>query len=139
MKIGQAARSSGLSAKTIRYYEETGLLPAARRTEAGYRVYDERDVHMLRFIHRAHRLGFSIGSIRQLLALWQDRNRRSAEVKELTLAHVAALDMKLLGLQSLKRTLEHLIACCEGDDRPDCPILEDLARQSGNDIASSIN
>jgi Cu(I)-responsive transcriptional regulator len=143
MNIGQAATASGVSAKTIRYYEVTGLIPAASRTEAGYRVYDEQDVHTLRFIQRARRLGFSVESIRQLLALWQDRNRESAEVKNLALAHMAVLDQKLTGLQSMKRTLERLIAHCQGDERPDCPIVDDLAGQRPgaprNDTASSIN
>jgi MerR family copper efflux transcriptional regulator len=121
----------------------TGLIPAASRTVVGYRVYDEQDVHTLRLIQPARRLGFPVESIRQLLALWQDRSRASAEAKELALAHTAMLDQKLVGLQSMKQTLAHLIEHCQGDDRPDCPILDDLAGQRPDaqriDIGSSIN
>ncbi|KUM25605.1 hypothetical protein AU467_25905 [Mesorhizobium loti] len=129
MNIGQAAQASGISAKTIRYYEDTGLIPAADRTGAGYRVYDENDVHTLRFIQRARRLGFSVQTVRRLLALWQDRNRTSADVKTLAVAQMVEVNQKLASLQAMRRTLEHLIAHCEGDDRPDCPILDDLAAQ----------
>jgi MerR family copper efflux transcriptional regulator len=143
MNIGQAAQASGMAAKTIRYYEDIGLLPAASRSRAGYRVYNEKEVHTLRFIHRARQLGFSMQGIRRLLALWQDRNRTSADVKALALAHVTALDRKLADLRAMKRTLEHLIAHCEGDDRPDCPILGDLAGQrtefSAGIIGQSLN
>lgn len=127
MNIGQAAQVSGISAKTIRYYENTGLIPAASRTRSGYRVYNAKEVHVLRFIHRARRLGFSVHDIRQLLTLWQDKNRASADVKALALAHVTVLDRKLAELQAMERALQHLIAHCEGDERPDCPILDDLA------------
>jgi MerR family copper efflux transcriptional regulator len=130
MNIGQAAQASGLSAKMIRYYEDTGLIPAAGRTMAGYREYNEKEVHTLRFIQRARRLGVPVQSIRQFLALWQDRNRTSAEVKALALAHVTVLDRKLADLQAMRRTLQHLISHCRGDERPDCPILDDLAGQS---------
>lgn len=130
MNIGQAAQASGLSAKTIRYYEDTGLIPAASRTMAGYRDYNGKEVHILRFIQRARRLGVPVQSIRQLLALWQDRNRASADVKALALAHVTVVDRKLADLQAMRRTLQHLIAHCKGDDRPECPILDDLAGQS---------
>ncbi|MGH6808861.1 MAG: Cu(I)-responsive transcriptional regulator [Ensifer adhaerens] len=130
MNIGQAAQASGLSAKTIRYYEINGLLPAASRSRAGYRVYDEKEVHTLRFIHRARQLGFSMQDIRQLLTLWQDRDRASADVKALALAHASVLDRKLADVQAMLRTLRHLIAYCEGDNRPECPILDDLAGES---------
>jgi MerR family copper efflux transcriptional regulator len=138
MNIGQAAAASGISAKTIRYYEDTGLVPVADRTGAGYRVYNENDVHTLRFIQRARRLGFSMGSIRQLLTLWQDRNRASAEVKVLALAQMAELNQKLVGLRAMKRTLEHLAAHCQGDDRPDCPILDDLAGEKAVPPSSGV-
>jgi Cu(I)-responsive transcriptional regulator len=127
MNIGQAAQASGVRAKTIRYYEETGLIPAAGRTEAGYRVYDDKDVNTLRFIHRARQLGFSVQDIRRLLALWQDKSRASVEVKALARSHITALDEKLAKLRSMKRTLEHVVTHCEGDERPDCPILDELA------------
>lgn len=143
MNIGQAAQASGMAAKTIRYYEDIGLLPAASRSRAGCRVYNEKEVHTLRFIHRARQLGFSMEGIRRLLALWQDRNRTSADVKALALAHVTALDRKLKDLRAMKRTLEHLIAHCEGDDRPDCPILADLAGKrtgfSAGNFGQSLN
>lgn len=143
MNIGQAAQASGLSAKTIRYYEINGLLPPAGRSRAGYRVYDEKEVHTLRFIHRARQLGFSMQDIRQLLTLWQERDRASADVKTLALAHASVLDRKLADIQAMLRTLRHLIAYCEGDNRPDCPILDDLAGESTErpigDIRPSLN
>ena len=137
MNIGQAAAASGMPAKTIRYYEDIGLIPAASRTGAGYRAYDTKARPLLRFIHGARQLGFSMQDIRRLLALWQDRSRASADVKALTLAHLSVLERKLADLQTMRRMLEHLIAHCEGDDRPDCPILDDLAekarhRRAGN-------
>lgn len=127
LNIGQAAQGSGLSAKTIRYYQNTRLMPAAGRTRAGYRDYDKNEVYTLRLIHRARRLGFSMDDIRRLLTLWQDRNRTSADIKTLALSHPTALDRKLAELQAMQRTLEHLVAHCDGDERPDCPILDDLA------------
>ena len=126
MNIGQAADGAGVSAKRIRYYEQIGLIVAAKRTDAGYRVYDERDLHTLRFIHRARQLGFSLPQIATLLALWQDRRRSSANVKKVALAHVAELSMKITELQSMVDTLEDLAARCDGDPRPDCPILAEL-------------
>ncbi len=126
MNIGQVADSAGISAKRIRYYEQIGLIVAAKRTDAGYRVYDERDLHTLRFIHRARQLGFSLPQIATLLALWQDRRRSSANVKKVALAHVAELSMKITELQSMVDTLEDLAARCDGDSRPDCPILAEL-------------
>lgn len=143
MNIGQAAQASGLSAKIIRYYEGTGLVPAAGRTRAGYRDYNEKEVHTLRFIQHARRLGFSVRGIRRLLALWQDRNRTSADVKAPTLTNLSVLDRKLADLQAMRRTLQHLIAHCEGDERPDCPILDDLAGEgfvsSNEDTGLKIN
>ncbi|HVJ32053.1 MAG TPA: Cu(I)-responsive transcriptional regulator [Terriglobia bacterium] len=125
--IGEAARSSGVSAKMIRHYESIGLLPKAQRTEAGYRLYDETEIHALRFIHRARSLGFPLETIRQLLALWRDRRRSSATVKKLALTHVGDLEAKIAEMQSMVKTLKHLAHHCHGDERPDCPILEDLA------------
>ena len=127
MKIGQAAAASGISERMIRHYEKIGLVPPAARRDSGYRDYDERDVHTLRFIGRARDLGFSIEEIRRLLALWQDRSRASADVKELALARAAELKRKERELHEMRRSLEHLAASCHGDDRPDCPIIGDLA------------
>lgn len=127
MNIGQAAKASGVSAKMIRYYEQTGLIPKAIRSDAGYRNYSPSDVHTLRFVRRARDLGFSVEQIAELLALWRDRGRASADVKAVALSHVAGLKAKIAELQAMTRTLEHLAAHCQGDDRPDCPIIEDLA------------
>ena len=127
MNIGEAATASGVSAKMIRYYETNGLVPPAERTESGYRVYTEIDVHTLRFIRRARDLGFSVEKMVELLALWRDRRRASKNVKRVALEHVAALEAKVAELQAMSRTLRHLAANCHGDDRPDCPILDDLA------------
>ena len=127
MNIGDAAAASGVSAKMIRHYESIGLLTAARSGN-GYRVYAERDVALLRFIRHARDLGFPLEDIRRLLALWQDRGRASAEVKRLALAHVDALESKADSLRSMAASLRHLAAHCLGDARPDCPILDDLAR-----------
>ncbi|MFU0505313.1 Cu(I)-responsive transcriptional regulator [Pseudaminobacter sp. NGMCC 1.201702] len=129
MNIGEAAAASGVTAKTIRYYEGTGFIPSAARTAAGYRIYSEADVHTLRFIRRARDLGFSTEEIRRLLALWQDRSRASAEVKQLALEHIEAFRLKIAHLQDLRRALLDLAANCNGDHRPDCPILNDLAGQ----------
>ncbi|HQZ44833.1 MAG TPA: Cu(I)-responsive transcriptional regulator [Usitatibacteraceae bacterium] len=125
--IGEAAEASGVSAKMIRHYEETGLVPKAGRTIAGYRIYREADVHVLRFIRRSRDLGFSMKEIAALLGLWQDRRRASADVKRLASRHIAELDARIAELQGMRVTLEHLVHCCHGDDRPDCPILNDLA------------
>lgn len=131
MNIGQAAKASGVSAKMIRYYEATGLISKAGRSESGYRRYDEADVHTLGFIRRARDLGFSVEQISELLALWRDRGRASAQVKAMALAHVSGLNRKIADLQAMARTLATLAKHCEGDQRPDCPILDDLA--SGDD------
>lgn len=128
MKIGEASAESGVSAKMIRYYESIGLIRAAERSAKGYRAYTEVDVHTLRFIRRCRELGFDMTEITELLALWQNRGRRSSEVKRLAGAHVKELNRKIEGLQSMARTLEELMHCCRGDDRPECPILEDLSK-----------
>ena len=128
MNIGQAAQASGVSAKMIRHYESVALLPPAARSDSGYRVYTERDVHALRFIRRSRDLGFSIDEIRGLLSLWHNRARSSRQVKALAQAHVDELDRKVRELLEMKATLETLVHCCHGDERPDCPILEELAR-----------
>jgi MerR family copper efflux transcriptional regulator len=127
MNIGEAAAASGVSAKMVRYYESVGLLPKVRRTANGYRVYGPEDVHTLAFIRRARDLGFPMAQIEKLLALWQDRDRASAEVKAIAAAHVEELGRKIAELEAMRRTLEHLVAHCHGNHRPDCPILEDLA------------
>ncbi|WP_395021367.1 Cu(I)-responsive transcriptional regulator [Dongia sp.] len=127
MNIGEAAKASGVSAKMIRYYEQTGLIPKAVRSEAGYRSYSAPDVHALRFIRRARDLGFPVEQITQLLALWRDRSRASADVKSVALQHIAELKGRIADLQAMSQTLEHLVAHCQGNDRPDCPIIEDLA------------
>jgi Cu(I)-responsive transcriptional regulator len=126
MNIGTAARKSGLPAKTIRYYEDIGLI-APDRAGNGYRDYSSRDVHMLGFVQHARGLGFSVAECRQLLALYRDTGRASADVKALTVAKIAEIDRKLKDLTALRNTLSHLAAHCHGDDRPDCPILEGIA------------
>lgn len=125
--IGEAARATGVSAKMIRYYEETGLLGPAERTASGYRLYGEADLHALRFVRRARDLGFSMREIAELLGLWQDRSRASAAVKSVALGHVRDLRRRIAELEAMARTLEHLAERCCGDERPDCPILDDLA------------
>ena len=131
MNIGEAAKASGVSAKMIRHYEQVGLVPGVFRTDAGYRQYGDRDLGTLRFIRRSRDLGFSIEQIRALLGLWQDRRRPSREVKALAEEHIRELDEKLRELQAMKATLAHLVHCCHGDDRPDCPIIETLAEGNG--------
>jgi len=134
MNIGQAAKASGVSAKMIRYYESTGLIPKAVRSEAGYRHYSEADVHTLRFIRRARDLGFSIEQIRLLLRLWSDRQRSSAEVKAVALEHVAELKQRARQLNEMADALKHLASACEGDSRPECPIIKGLEGQIPLDI-----
>ncbi|MGE5145458.1 MAG: Cu(I)-responsive transcriptional regulator [Candidatus Eiseniibacteriota bacterium] len=127
MNIGEIAARSGMPPKTIRYYESVGLIDAAERTDSGYRVYDERDLRILRFIHRARDLGFSVKAVGELLALWRDPHRTSAEVKELARAHVGDIDRKIAELQAMRHAVLDLMERCHGDDRPDCPIIDDLA------------
>jgi MerR family transcriptional regulator, copper efflux regulator len=131
MNIGDAARASGASAKMIRHYETLGLLKRTRRSLGGYRLYDDTDVHTLRFIRRARDLGFSMADITRLLGLWQDRRRASAAVRRIAQAHISDLDRRIAEMQDLRRTLEHLVHHCHGDQRPECPILEDLADGGG--------
>jgi len=126
LNIGEAAGASGVSAKMIRHYEGVGLLPQAQRTEAGYRQYGDADVRTLRFIRHSRDLGFSLQEIATLVSLWQDRSRPSREVKALARKHMEELDAKAQELLAMKSALEHLVQCCRGDDRPDCPIIESL-------------
>ena len=126
MKIGDASTASGISERMIRHYEKIGLIPPAARTDSGYRDYDQRDVHTLRFIGRARDLGFSIDEIGQLVALWHDRSRSSADVKALALARAAELKRKAEQLEEMRVALETLAARCHGDGRPECPILGGL-------------
>ena len=127
MNIGQASKASGVSQRMIRHYEGIGLIPKAARRQSGYRDYDERDVHTLRFIGRARDLGFPIEEIGKLLALWHDRSRSSAEVKALALSRAEELKRKERDLRAMRRSLEELAKGCEGDNRPDCPIIDQLA------------
>ena len=126
MKIGEASAASAVSQRMIRHYEKIGLITAALRRASGYRDYDDRDLHTLRFIGRARDLGFPIEDIRTLLTLWSDRSRSSSDVKELALSRAAELRARLKVLEDMCRTLEHLVENCHGDERPDCPILEEL-------------
>jgi len=126
MNISEAARRSGVSAKMVRHYEALGLLPKVARTDAGYRQYREAEIHTLRFIRRARDLGFSMAEIAELLKLWQDRSRASANVKRLAQAHMAELDRRLAEIQQMRQTLQQLVDGCHGDQRPDCPILQEL-------------
>ncbi|MFL2771277.1 MAG: Cu(I)-responsive transcriptional regulator [Rhodospirillaceae bacterium] len=127
MNIGKAASLSGLSAKTIRYYEETGLIMPAARSENGYREYTEGDIHKMRFVRHARGLGFSVEVCSQLLSLYEDKGRKSAAVKALAQDHLNEVDNKIKELQELRSTISHLMKNCQGDNRPDCPILEGIA------------
>lgn len=127
--VGEAARLSNVSPKMVRHYESLGLLPLVSRTDAGYRQYTGKEVHTLRFIRRARDLGFSMAEIAELLKLWQNRRRPSASVKRIAQAHVAALDAKMAEMAAMRKTLQHLVHCCNGDQRPDCPILDELANE----------
>ena len=127
MNIGAASKASGVSAKMIRHYESIGLLPAAHRSDAGYRQYGQRDLQVLQFIHRSRTLGFSLEQIGTLLSLWNDRQRASREVRHMAQAHIEELDQKIAQLQGMRRSLESLVQACHGDQRPDCPILDDLS------------
>jgi MerR family transcriptional regulator, copper efflux regulator len=128
VNIGDAARLSGVSAKMVRHYESLGLLPRVARTDSGYRQYSEADVHTLRFIKRARDLGFSMEEIAELVSLWQNRRRASASVRRIAQKHADDLAQRIAAMQDMQRSLQHLIHCCHGDERPECPILEELAR-----------
>jgi MerR family copper efflux transcriptional regulator len=130
MNIGAAAQAAGVSPKMIRHYEQSGLIPKASRTPSGYRTYGESEVHALRFVRRARVLGFSMKEIRGLLGLWRNRRRSSADVKRLVAVHLEDLDARIAELEAMRRTLEGLARQCHGDNRPDCPILEDLAERN---------
>jgi MerR family copper efflux transcriptional regulator len=127
VNIGRAARRSGISVKMIRYYESIGLVSPADRTSSNYRTFDAGDISRLEFIKRSRALGFSLDEIRRLLSLWDDDGRSSADVKALVTAHIAELDARIAALKSMRGTLKHLAEGCDGDDRPDCPIIDDLA------------
>lgn len=126
--IGEAARQSEVSAKMVRHYESLGLLPSVHRTDSGYRQYTDKEVHTLRFIKRSRDLGFSMAEIADLLKLWQNRRRSSADVRRIATKHVDDLNQRMAEMEAMKHTLEHLIHCCQGNQRPDCPILDALGK-----------
>ncbi|WP_108462823.1 Cu(I)-responsive transcriptional regulator [Devosia naphthalenivorans] len=134
MNIGEASKASGVSTKMIRYYESIGLISAPLRTESGYRVYSDNEVHGLRFISRARDLGFSVEQMGDLLALWRDRSRASADVKSIALEHIRVLDEKAKALKAMSDTLRHLADNCHGDGRPDCPIIEGFAQAAPTSV-----
>ena len=127
LAIGEAAKRSGVSPRMVRHYEGLGLLPGVARTESGYRQYGETDIHSLRFIKRSRDLGFSMDEIAELVGLWHNRRRASASVKRIAQKHLIELEQRIADMQAMQRTLSHLVHCCHGDARPDCPILDDLA------------
>jgi MerR family copper efflux transcriptional regulator len=129
MNIGEAAKISGVNAKLIRHYESIGIIPKASRSDAGYRTYNEADVHILSFVKRSRKMGFSMKEIKKLVSLWRNKTRASSEVKNLALKHVEEMVKKILELEEMVKTLKHLSRNCNGDHRPDCPILNDLANQ----------
>lgn len=131
MNIGEAAAATGVSAKMIRYYESIQLIKPSHRSDAGYRMYSDNDLHTLRFIKRARKLGFSLEQIRELLSLWQDAGRASKDVKAIALNHVADLDHRIQEMTEMRDTLSHLAQACAGDQRPDCPILAGLSSAAG--------
>ena len=125
--IAEAARRAGVSARMLRHYESLGLLPRVARSDSGYRQYSAADVHALRFIRRSRDLGFSIEEITTLLGLWHDQARTSASVKQIAQAHIDSLSERIAAMQAMQRSLQSLVQCCQGNDRPECPILDDLA------------
>lgn len=131
MNIGEASKASSVSAKMIRYYEQIGLIPPADRTDSGYRAYTQTDIHRLHFIRRARDLGFSVAEISDLLGLWNDQSRQSADVKRLAEQHIAELEQRMENLRQMAETLKTLISSCAGDHRPDCPILDELQQPDG--------
>jgi Cu(I)-responsive transcriptional regulator len=130
MNIGEAAALAGVSSKAIRYYESVGLIQRAQRAENGYRDFSDQDVHMLRFINRARSLGFSVAEVGDLVELYSDRRRASADVREVAAGAIARIEAKIDELEGMRATLRHLVRKCHGDDRPDCPILDDLAQNN---------
>ncbi len=126
--IGEAARQSDVSAKMVRHYESLGLLPSVDRTDSGYRQYTDKEVHTLRFIKRSRDLGFSMVEIADLLKLWQNRRRSSADVRRIATKYIGDLEQRMADMEAMKRTLKHLVHCCQGDHRPDCPILDELGK-----------
>lgn len=133
MNIGEAAHASGITAKMIRHYESIQLIKPSARSDAGYRTYNENDLHTLRFIKRARKLGFALDQIRDLLSLWNDAHRASADVKAIALAHVEDLNKRVAELTEMRDTLQHLAQSCNGDARADCPILQGLAQADGDE------
>ena len=129
MNIGEAARQSGVSTKMVRHYESLGLLPQVQRSDNGYRQYSDAEVHTLRFIKRSRELGFSMAEIAELVSLWQNRRRASASVRRIAQKHANELAQRIAAMQAMQHTLAKLVHCCQGNDRPDCPILDDLAGQ----------
>lgn len=138
MNIGEASKGSGVSAKMIRYYEDIELIPPAARSESGYRAYTGNDVHRLRFIRRARDLGFSVAEIGELLGLWNDRSRQSADVKHLAQVHIVELEDRIRHLREMADTLQALIGCCAGDERPDCPIMATLEDPAGEAVRETV-
>jgi len=128
MNIGEAAKASGIDAKLIRHYESIGIIPKASRSESGYRRYTEADVHILTFVKRARKLGFSMKEIKKLVSLWRNKSRSSSEVRALALAHIQELEKRIAELDAMMKTLKHLASKCRGNERPNCPILDELAR-----------
>ncbi|XNY09571.1 Cu(I)-responsive transcriptional regulator (plasmid) [Sinorhizobium meliloti] len=133
MNIGEASKASGVSSKMIRYYEQIRLIGPALRTASSYRTYGDNDVHSLRFVRRARDLGFSVEQIKELLALWRDRSRASSDVKAVALEHVAELERKIAAIREMTKTLRYLASHCHGDDRPECPIIDEIANGSANE------
>lgn len=128
MNISQAAKQSGINSKLIRHYESIGVIPKALRSESGYRVYSDNDIHILTFVNRARNLGFSMKEIKKLVGLWRNKSRESADVKALANEHIKQLEIKIVELQEMTKTLKTLSKSCHGDHRPDCPILDNLAK-----------
>jgi len=139
MNISDASEASGVSAKMIRYYEQIALIPRTHRSSSGYRTYSETDIHRLRFIRRARDLGFSIAEIQELLSLWSDRNRKSADVKRIVQRHVDDLEQRIQGLRQMADTLQTLVSCCAGNELPECPILEKLEAINTTDLRNDQN
>jgi len=134
MNIGAAAKATGISAKMIRYYEQTGLICTVERSDSGYRSYSQADIQRLQFIRRSRELGFSVARINELLGLWDNPSRQSADVKRLARQHIAELGQQIEKLQEMMNSLQHLVDCCAGDDRPDCPILADLQQTNSQGV-----